>query len=261
MGTTVKKILEIARKEIGVTEYPANSNKVKYNTAYYGREVSGAAYPWCCAFIWWLFQQAGAKELFFNGGKTASCTTLMNYYKNKNQFKTSNPKAGDLVFFNFDKNTADAEHIGIVENVNNGIVITIEGNTGTTNDANGGAVMRRERRTSTILGYATPNYYIENEKIGWIQERNHWWYRHEDGSYMKDGWELIDDKWYYFDKDGWMVTGWLEAKNVWYYLKEDGSMAKEEILTITSEAFGDEIYAFGTDGHMLTQLNSRGALI
>jgi len=102
---------------------------------------------------------------------------------------------------------------------------------------------------------------VTEKKTGWIQEGKHWWYRHEDGSYMKDGWELIEDKWYYFDKDGWMITGWLEERDGWYYLKEDGSMAEGEILTITSEVFGDEIYAFGTDGHMLTQLNSRGALV
>lgn len=259
MGTTVKRILEIARKEIGVTEYPANSNKVKYNTAYYGREVFGAAYPWCCAFIWWLFQQAEAKELFFNGGKTASCTTLMNYYKKQKQFKISNPHAGDLVFFNFDKNTADAEHIGIVESVNGGIIITIEGNTGTTNDANGGAVMRRERRASVILGYATPAY--DEEKVGWIQEGKHWWYRHENGSYTRDAWERIDNKWYYFDKDGWMVTGWLKKDDIWYYLKSDGSMAENEILVIYSEKFGKETYAFDKNGCMFTQMNSRGALI
>lgn len=258
MGTTVKKILEIARKEIGVTEYPANSNKVKYNTAYYGREVFGAAYPWCCAFIWWLFQQAGAKELFYGGGKIASCTMLMNYYKRQKQFKTSNPLPGDLVFFNFDKNAADAEHIGIVESVNGGIVITIEGNTGTTNDANGGAVMRRERRTTVILGYATPNY--DEEKVGWIQEGEHWWYQHSDGSYAKDGWELIEDKWYYFDKDGWMVTGWLETKDGWYYLKEDGSMAENEMMVIPSRDHGQEVYCFGDDGHMLKS-NVRGALV
>ena len=28
----------------------------KYNTAFYGREVSGRAYPWCMAFIWWVFR-------------------------------------------------------------------------------------------------------------------------------------------------------------------------------------------------------------
>lgn len=280
MGTTVNKILEIAKKEIGVKEYPMNSNKVKYNTAYYNREVSGSAYPWCCTFIWWLFQQAKAPELFYAGGKTASCTMLMNYYKKQKQFKTANPLPGDLVFFNFDKNTADAEHIGIVEAVNNNIIITIEGNTGTTNDANGGAVMRRERRTSVILGYATPAYDTE-EKIGWMQDINssRWWYKHKDGSYTKNGWEKINGIYYYFDNKGWMktgwikdgekyyycdvdgkmLTGWINKDGSWYYLKPDGSMAESEILTISS-SYGNEKYAFSTDGHML-RTNGRGALV
>ena len=38
---TAEKILEIARSQIGARESPANSDNVKYNTAYYGREVSG----------------------------------------------------------------------------------------------------------------------------------------------------------------------------------------------------------------------------
>ena len=63
-----EKVLALARAQIGVTEQPAGSNRVKYNTAYYGREVSGAGYPWCCTFVWWLFRQAGAEKLFYGGG-------------------------------------------------------------------------------------------------------------------------------------------------------------------------------------------------
>ena len=37
---TAEKILEIARSQIGAKESPAKSDNVKYNTAYYGREVS-----------------------------------------------------------------------------------------------------------------------------------------------------------------------------------------------------------------------------
>ena len=36
---TANEILAVARKELGVKESPANSNNVKYNTAYYGQEV------------------------------------------------------------------------------------------------------------------------------------------------------------------------------------------------------------------------------
>lgn len=73
-------LLAIARAELGVRESPANSNNVKYNTAYYGREVHDTAtetYAWCMVFIWWLFQRAKAPELFYGGGKTASCGALM----------------------------------------------------------------------------------------------------------------------------------------------------------------------------------------
>ena len=47
------KLVEIARAQIGVTEWPADSNRVKYNTWFYGSEVSGSAYPWCAAFVCW----------------------------------------------------------------------------------------------------------------------------------------------------------------------------------------------------------------
>ena len=40
---TAEKILEIARAQIGVKEDPPHSNHVKFNTAYYDREVSGCA--------------------------------------------------------------------------------------------------------------------------------------------------------------------------------------------------------------------------
>lgn len=52
---TAAKLIAIAKGELGVTEWPADSNKVKYNTWYYGSAVSGSAYPWCVVFIVWCF--------------------------------------------------------------------------------------------------------------------------------------------------------------------------------------------------------------
>lgn len=151
---TAKDLIAKAKRQVGTKENPSGSNKVKYNTAYYGREVSGSAYPWCCAFIWWLFKECNASNLFYGGKKTASCTTLMNYYKSTGQFSKT-PKVGSLVFFNWGKGTA-AKHIGIVTRVNSGSIITIEGNTAVGNDSNGGEVMERTRYPSQILGYADP---------------------------------------------------------------------------------------------------------
>ncbi len=163
-------ILTIARAEVGVEESPANSNNVKYNTAYYGGKVSGSKFPWCCAFIWWVFQQAGASTLFFNGQKTAYCPTLMDDFRKKSRFFTSGFKPGDIVFFGKTKN-GTATHVGIIEDVNaDGTVTTIEGNTSVTSDDNGGAVMRRVRGNGSlqIIGVGRPAYleevYVSSDK-------------------------------------------------------------------------------------------------
>lgn len=166
---TAKKILALASAEIGTKESPPNSNNVKYNTAYYGREVHGSAYPWCCVFQWWLFQEAGVSELFYGGQKTASCTTLYNWYKKKGQaVLMQEARPGDLVFFSFDGDPSVMNHIGICERCESGYVTTIDGNTGTDNEANGGAVMQRKRALKYVGGVARPNY--ESEEIDLTKE-------------------------------------------------------------------------------------------
>ena len=59
----------------------------------------------------------------------------------------------------------------------------------------------------------------------WIRNGNRWWYRHADGSYTTNGWEVINGAWYYFDGAGWMVTGWVKRPSGWYYLTGSGAMA------------------------------------
>lgn len=157
---TAKNIISMAASQIGIKEQPANSNKVKYNTEYYGHEVSGSAYPWCCVFVWWVFRECGASDLFYGGKKTAYCPTVEAYYKKLGKWYQDG-QTGDLVLFDFSKNRKNnrAGHIGIVEKVNpDGSYTTIEGNTGSGNYANGGAVMRRIRYKSTIRGFARPDY-------------------------------------------------------------------------------------------------------
>ena len=160
--TIVNNLLIKAKSQIGITEKPSGSNKVKYNTAYYGKEVSGSEYPWCCAFIWWLFNECKVSSLYYGGKKTASCTTLMNYYKKQGQFSKT-PQVGCLVFYNWGKGTT-AKHIGIVTEVGSGYIKAIEGNTAVGNDSNGGKVMERTRYANQILGYAHPYTNIPTTK-------------------------------------------------------------------------------------------------
>lgn len=156
---TAEKILDTARAQLGIREEPPNSNRVKFNTAYYGREVSGSDYPWCCAFVWWVFREAGASELFYGGKKTASCSTLLGFHKA--QAVRENYLPGDIIFFNFD-GKRNTQHVGICEDWDGQYITTIDGNTAPTNEANGGAVMRRRRPKKYIVGAHRPTYEEDN---------------------------------------------------------------------------------------------------
>ena len=91
---TREAVLTIAEWQVGVLESPAGSNKVKYNTEFYGREVSRRAYPWCMAFIWRAFREVG-----FNLYKTAGCSAFVRRYKafSPGQVVTRGYRPGDIV--------------------------------------------------------------------------------------------------------------------------------------------------------------------
>lgn len=178
---TAEQLIELAQKEIGVAEEPPGSNRVKYNTAYYRREVSGSSYPWCCVFMWWLFQQANCGELFYGGKRTASCGTLATWAKQKGRFVSDEFLPGDLVFLGFSGNKI--QHIGLVERVKpDGSLVTIEGNTSGENQTNGGCVQRKTRMKKYVRGGFRPAYeeeIVTQEQFNsmmdvWLEDRANW---------------------------------------------------------------------------------------
>ena len=75
------------------------------------------------------------------------------------------------------------------------------------------------------------NYYVDGSgkwvpgktkaTAQWILSGNRWWYRHADGGYTRNGWELINGSWYYFDNAGWMLSNqWIGN----YYVGGSGAM-------------------------------------
>lgn len=136
-------------------------------------------YAWCKVFIDWLFVQAfgvdRAGDLLH--GWTAGVTQAYNWFRDNGQISNS-PKIGDLVIF------GDCDHIGIVFDVADGKIYTIEGNTTPSGySANGGQVANKEYYlgSSWIKCYARPDYEGEptppepptpsgNEQIRKIQE-------------------------------------------------------------------------------------------
>lgn len=59
---TAEMVVQTALSQVGVKEKPKNSNNVKYNTWFYGREVSGPEYPWCMVCVCWCFAHVGAAK-------------------------------------------------------------------------------------------------------------------------------------------------------------------------------------------------------
>ena len=155
---TAEKVLALARAELGTVEFPANSNRVKYNTWFYGREVSGAAYPWCMAFVQWCFDQVGIPLPL----KTASCSALLSWYqKNQPESVRRKPQPGDIIIYDFG-------HTGIVENAGSETVTAIEGNTSpgaAGSQSNGGQVCRRTRKTTLVTAYIRPDYKEEDDML------------------------------------------------------------------------------------------------
>lgn len=161
---TASSTIKLAESQIGVKESPANSNNVKYNTAYYGREVYGdIAYPWCMVFIWWLFYAQSSSAIFYDGARVAGCTTFMRWaIQQKGQWITSGYKPGDIVLYDFDGNRNDADHCGIVVSTTKTGVYAIEGNTSSSGSQdNGGAVLKKLRPYTVILGAFRPKYKTE----------------------------------------------------------------------------------------------------
>lgn len=147
MSVDVDKLIKLGRAEIGYSESPAGSNKTKY-----GQEYGTNGVSWCAIFQWYLFKKVGYSKYFYGGEKIASCTSLIEYYQKNypSLVITKDFKRGDLILFNFDQDTYP-DHIGLCSEVIDSTTIkTIEGNTGTLSQDNGGKVMEKTRKNSLV---------------------------------------------------------------------------------------------------------------
>lgn len=149
----VKKIIALAREEVGVHEIGETNCGKRVN------EYKGATYldntqswPWCAAFICWLFREAmKGGNYTFKRPTTASAWAFENWAEDQDlSIRIKKPHngdivAGDIVIFTF-------SHIGLAISSPNkdGIVQTIEGNTDVAGSREGGGVYLKERHISKI---------------------------------------------------------------------------------------------------------------
>ena len=108
---------------------------------------------WCACYVSWCADQCG----YIESGiipKFAGCVDGANWFKGNGQWQDRNyePQAGDIIFFDWEGD-GETDHVGIVEKCENGVVYTVEGNSG---DA-----CRQNQYTvgsSSIYGYGVPAY-------------------------------------------------------------------------------------------------------
>ena len=116
---------------------------------------------WCACFVSWCANECG----YIDTGvipKFAGCVNGVQWFKDRGQWADNSiePTPGMIIFFDWDSpngssgpQDGQSDHVGIVEKCENGIVYTIEGNSGDS---------CRQRQYSVgyyeILGYGIPAY-------------------------------------------------------------------------------------------------------
>ena len=103
----------------------------------------------------------------------------------------------------------------------------------------------------------------EVKKEGWVLEENHWRFYENNAPVLN--WKKIQGKWYYFNKDGIMLSdtifdgyiltssgamvdsGWSKLQDKWYYANAYGKISQQKW-----DKIGDVWYYFDQDGVMLS---------
>ena len=115
---------------------------------------------WCACFVSWCANECG----YIDSGvipKFAGCVNGVQWFKDRDQWQDSSfePSPGQIIFFDWDNKGSSgpqdgqADHVGIVEKCENGIVYTVEGNSGDACRQKHYAV-----GSSVIYGYGIPAY-------------------------------------------------------------------------------------------------------
>ena len=158
-GRWDRDLVAVARTQIGYCESSRNyivRNGVKHGYTRYGDWIDDAEEvvygPWCASFAAFCIYYAGIQNVPISANCAVWVSKLIDagmYYK----YGAYEPRPGDLMFLysgeEKDKETFNAAHVGIVAQVNEKTIVTIEGNVG--------PVSWREyeyEKTNQILGFA-----------------------------------------------------------------------------------------------------------
>lgn len=110
---------------------------------------------WCACFVSWCANKCG----YLDAGvlpRFASCSDGVQWFRDRGLWQSGGyiPQPGDIIFFDWldDGQDGNPDHVGIVERAGEGIVYTIEGNSGDVCKSQSYSIDHTE-----ILGYGTYN--------------------------------------------------------------------------------------------------------
>jgi hypothetical protein len=142
-----KQALKVALTQVGQKENPIGSNWGKPVKDYLASVGINFPASWCMAFVYWCFDQVsnkGANPLVKSGG-------VLNCWNNAKANRVlGEPQVGDIFIMDFGKGLG---HTGIVLDVNENYIHTIEGNTNDSGSREGIMVCQKLRPKSKIKGY------------------------------------------------------------------------------------------------------------
>lgn len=177
--TAVERVISVARAEVGYMEKASNMNlddktlnAGSGNWTKYARDLDRVTnfyngpkqgFAWCDVFVDWCFYMAFgaelAKRLLCQPDRSAGagCTYSLDYFKAKGRFYRFEPQPGDQIFFGA---VGSSTHTGLVTEVKNGRVYTIEGNT-----SDGVYERNYAVGASNIAGYGRPDWSLVDETL------------------------------------------------------------------------------------------------
>ena len=108
---------------------------------------------WCAIFVSWCADQCG----YLDAGvlpKMEGVRPYVDWFKERGQWQGRDyePSPGDIIFFDWESDGL-ADHVGIVEKVENGLIYTVEGNTGDVC-----AERRYTMGSAPVYGFGLPLY-------------------------------------------------------------------------------------------------------
>ena len=187
VGATLNKavdLIRIALAEVGYREKASNAslddpqaNAGAGNWTKYARDLAAAGYynggkngyAWCDVFVDWCFYTAfgddGQRVQCQTGDLGAACVYSAQYFMMQGRYDQT-PKPGDQIFFYVN---GEIGHTGIVVEVTDSSVVTVEGNS-----SDRVQKLSYARGSSRIAGYGHPLYDDTMSSTKWaaLHQRN-----------------------------------------------------------------------------------------